>query len=988
MIRRKKSGLIAILLAVMMVFSMIPMSRNTVYAAEKDYLIKGIEGIMKGLNSKGQIMAGRYVSFEYADLMSLNDALSQALENGEDTEVGIRKSDGDTFILTPQGSTFSFTAPADDSTLGYYITVKVLETGEEYVSNTCLSINPNPVVLLSFEVDGQGEISANKYEVQAGEEITFTTTPAEGWYFEKLVAVTGSFGYRAGKDDTIYLSTEDTVIKAVFKEIVTTGSCGENATYSFDTQTGTLTISGTGRIADNAFNDYNKSDWDSVKEIVIQEGITEIGEKAFYYCKAFTNITLPKTLTLIDTEAFFGCKKLSSVSIPAKVTTIGTGAFQSCSALTSVGLSEGLETIGSSAFFSANLQSITIPQSVTALGENSFNNNLNLTTAVINAKITQLEAGAFSGCKKLSSVTLPETLVKIKNDAFSTCTALQTIQLPASITTISDNAFAYCTDLKSISIPSGVKTLANHAFFKCTSLTDVSLPEGFETIMNHTFSNCSGLTSIELPSTVTSIGVSAFGYCSKLTEINIPDGITTISDNCFTNCPNLTSIDLPSGVTEIGSAAFQNSGLTEMELPASLEKIGKYAFWGNPMEGTITIPEGVTSIGDSAFYHCEISTIVNNSGLTYTLASLFKSSSYPSEVISTWLNSDEEEVDEIGPGTYTRKIPIIDISTAEITGINASYTYTGSGIRPVPVVTVKGKVLTKDKDYTVTYKNVLDAGTATVTVTGMNNYSGSVFLTYSIVAKAITPTVTLSATSFAYNGKAKTPTVTVKDGTGVLVKNTDYTATYPTGRINAGTYKIVVKLKGNYSGSKTVSFVIKAKAITPTVKLSATSFVYNGKAKTPTVTVKDSTTALTKNTDYTVTYPTGRINVGTYKIVVKLKGNYSGSKTVSFAITKAANPLAVTAKTATASFTTLKTKSLTLAVGKVVTFPNKGIGALTYTKVTGNSAFTINKTTGAVTVKKGLKKGTYKIKMQIKAAGNANYKASAAKTVIFTVVVK
>ncbi len=148
-------------------------------------------------------------------------------------------------------------------------------------------------------------------------------------------------------------------------------------------------------------------------------------------------------------------------------------------------------------------------------------------------------------------------------------------------------------------------------------------------------------------------------------------------------------------------------------------------------------------------------------------------------------------------------------------------------------------------------------------------------------------TFTLSSTSYTYNGKVKTPTVTVKDSAGkVLTKGTDYTVSYAEGRKNAGTYKVTVKMIGNYTGTKTLSFKIKPIDIsTCKVKLSATSVTYNGKVRTPAVTVTNAYgTKLTKDKHYTVTYASGRKNAGTYKVTVKMIGNYTGTKTLSFKI--------------------------------------------------------------------------------------------------------
>ena len=219
-----------------------------------------------------------------------------------------------------------------------------------------------------------------------------------------------------------------------------------------------------------------------------------------------------------------------------------------------------------------------------------------------------------------------------------------------------------------------------------------------------------------------------------------------------------------------------------------------------------------------------------------------------------------------------------------------SVTYNGK-VR-TPTVTVKtsaGKTLTEGTDYTVTYasgrKNV---GTYNVTVKMMGKYSGTKTLSFKITPVNISKcTVKLSATSVTYNGNVRTPTVTVRNQNGVkLTKDTHYTVTYASGRINAGTYKVTVKMKGNYTGTKTLSFKINPVDISKcSVALSATAVKYNGEVRTPTVTVRNANgVKLTKDKHYTVTYASGRKNVGTYNITVKMKGNYTGSKTLTFTI--------------------------------------------------------------------------------------------------------
>ena len=172
------------------------------------------------------------------------------------------------------------------------------------------------------------------------------------------------------------------------------------------------------------------------------------------------------------------------------------------------------------------------------------------------------------------------------------------------------------------------------------------------------------------------------------------------------------------------------------------------------------------------------------------------------------------------------------------------------------------------------------------------------------------------------------------------------------------------------------------------VELSKTSFTYNAKVQKPTLTLTDGA-VLTESVDYTLKWSADSPkNVGTYSVTVTGIGAYDGAVNAIFKINKASNPLAVKAKTAKIKLANVKKKAQTLAVSKVVTFTKKGQGTLTYAKASGNKKITINKKTGKVTVAKGLKKGTYKVKIKIKAVGNANYKASAYKTVTFKIVIK
>ena len=181
--------------------------------------------------------------------------------------------------------------------------------------------------------------------------------------------------------------------------------------------------------------------------------------------------------------------------------------------------------------------------------------------------------------------------------------------------------------------------------------------------------------------------------------------------------------------------------------------------------------------------------------------------------------------------------------------------------------------------------STLDGASANApTYANLSDYDGSAPGWYSAaVVHEIIPTIIFSQSTFTYSGKTQMPVVTVKDGETTLTEGKDYTVTWPETSINAGMYRVTVDLKGSYSGMASKKYKIAPKTITPAVTLSPTAFVYNGKVRKPAVTVKNGSTKLAAS-NYTVTYSSGRKNPGAYKITVTMKGNYSGTKTVSFKI--------------------------------------------------------------------------------------------------------
>ena len=240
-------------------------------------------------------------------------------------------------------------------------------------------------------------------------------------------------------------------------------------------------------------------------------------------------------------------------------------------------------------------------------------------------------------------------------------------------------------------------------------------------------------------------------------------------------------------------------------------------------------------------------------------------------------------------GTLTQYFTIRkqDISNCSIILSADSFPYDGSDKRPEVTVKSGNNTLTASSDYTVSYSNNRAVGTATVTISGRNNYTGSASKSFRIVPADIANfTVSLSASTFGYDGSKKKPSATVRSGNKTLTSGTDFTVSY-SNNVNVGTASAVITGKGNYSGSITKEFIITPADFSKlTASLAAGTFSYDGTEKKPEVTVKSGSKQLTADTDFTVSY-TDNINVGTAKAVITGKGNYSGTITKSFKITQA-----------------------------------------------------------------------------------------------------
>lgn len=764
------------------------------------------------------------------------------------------------------------------------------------------------------------------------------------WYITEdndkiTLIISGSgdmYNYGDNENSPPWRPQASTIEKIIIEDGVT--NIGQEAFRQFVNLTEVIGMHDVKMIGVNAFSQSG------LQNIALPKGIEQIGSSAFSSCYGLKNVSLEEGLLKIGDYAFRSCSQLKQLVLPEGLLEIGEGAFRD-TGITSVLLPDSLRAIGRSAFSDTHLSEISIPKEVTQIGGGAFQTKsmtgievseenqcyCSIDGVLFDKSIETIIS--FPGAKE-GVYTFPETVQSIDDYAFESC-LISEIYVSQDVSTIPEGAFIRCKASK-IVLPSGLKTIGSHAFYKCGPIEVLELPNGLETIETQALFQAN-IKKIIIPGSIEEIRSNVFSNTSSLEEVVIGEGITDIYSNAFYNCLNLHSITLPSTIKKM-----RNRGYEHYEVfrdCASIEDI-YYCGFTKEYKSIENIEKETNLVKDDVTLHIQASGTAGNgitwkaegiSGdITLTISGNEAIPDYTDPNDAPWYDGKDEithvviedGITKVGKNSFFRYEKIEDVTLPEsvqdigrdafracnaleaalytpedaavVYRIEPQYLvslYSGSEITPGVYVSLSGVDLQEETDYQVSYKNNIKIGTAIIEVSFIGNHAGkgSVRIPFTITDKLMDgenikalSSITLAAGSYEYNGSAHKPAAVVKSGRWVLKENADYKLDYSTGRKDIGTYKVVASGVGAYTGTKWDSFEITPKSIAGfSASLSTTSYTYDGKAKTPTVSVS----GLTAN-DYSVSY-SDNTEVGTGKVTVTGKGNYTGQKEMAFTIKEA-----------------------------------------------------------------------------------------------------
>ena len=651
---------------------------------------------------------------------------------------------------------------------------------------------------------------------------------------------------------------------------------------------------------------------EDITAITLSGSITSIGDYAFSYCTNITSITIPNGVTSIGESAFEYCTNLIKIKIPDSVISIGDEIFFNCTSITSITLSNGITDIGKYAFFRCtSLKNITIPNSVKKIDLHAFDGCESLTSIMIPDSVTSIGRYVFDGCKSLTTIKVnsnnkyysSENGVLFNKDKsqlifFPKDNPSKEYTIPDSVKIISDYAFYGCLNLKSIMLSDRIISIGESAFYDCTNLTDVYFSGSADDWAKIDIGNYNGC-----------LNGANIHYNYSPHEHSYTEEITK-QPTCTEEGEKIFTCDCGDTYTEIVPA----KGHTEV-----IDK---------------AVPATCTTDGKTEGSHCYVcgevikaQTVIKATGHKYDDGKITKQPTCTETGVKTYTCSEcgATKTETIKANGHTEVIDKAVPATCTTDGkTEGSHCYVcGEVIKAQTVIKATGhnfgswsttKAATCTESGTQTRKCASCGKTETKTIPAKGHTSSSWIIdkqpavgvkgskhkectvcharleTATIPALAVTKqsiskaSVTLSTSTYAYDGKAKKPGVTVKLNGKTLKNGTDYTVSY-SNNTKVGTATVKITGKGNYTGSVSKTYSIKNDFKKATIS-GISNKSYTGKNITQSITVKYNGKTLKNGTDYTVSYSSNK-NIGTATVKIAGKDSYTGTITKTFKINPA-----------------------------------------------------------------------------------------------------
>ena len=586
-------------------------------------------------------------------------------------------------------------------------------------------------------------------------------------------------------------------INVFAKDLPSSGICGENLTYTYTNSNGksVLTISGTGDMYNygtNGYNDVSNSPFQKtdITNIVINSGVTSIGNYAFCECSKLTSVSFADTVIKIGNNAFKFCNNIKSITIPDSVKTIGDYAFFDCGQAESVVMGKGVESIGDNAFsvysgypylHSSNLKRVYIKDLTSWL-------NVELSSYTSNP-ITYAGTFYLNG-KLVTDLEIPEGVTNIKPGVFINCTCLKSVKIPGSIESIGDDAFYGCTGLKGVYIndlekwckisfsaeESNPLTYAQKLYLNNSLITEMTLPNSTTEVKDYAFSGCKSLNYIKFGENVSDISSTAFKDCTGINTVCLYTKAIASTQNIVSQMPSGSRLIAYSTADAQTYCDIYGVKLVPFESPKCAE--GVHIDYEKVTKNPTCTALGTkkqTCVFCGRINTVSVPKIAHRAGTAVT---------------------ENKRKASCTKGLYDSVVYCVNCGT-ELSRTTKEYAI----VSHTPGKPVVKKATVKDSGVVKTYCKQCGKLLSQETVDRISEYW-------------------LNNYEYTYNGKNKKPKVIVYSKFTKLVEGKDFTVTYPKNTAIPNEYKVKITMKGNFSGSFTDKFWVYPKP-TKITKLKA-----------------------------------------------------------------------------------------------------------------------------------------------------------------------